>query len=318
MSYGVPFMLVMLPITWWVLCRVTLPFQFDGGTRESIRAAIGVMGTMGAPEKRVVAVVSLVALAWVFQPFVERHVTGITDAGIAIAGALLLALLPSGASGPGRPRTLLEWDDAKRAPWYLILLLGGGLALADAVVKSGLSAWLAQALGVVSDLPLLPMLLAIALLCALITEAASNVATATIFMPIAASLALGIAIPVWVYAALRRVGGFSGADAAALAAHYGAVSSVTFIAALAYVQRLGMPAEGFMPAMLPIMDVTAIVIGLSLAREARAGGAWRGGGCHAGAGRRGTCCAALHACRGAAIRGADAAEAWSATARARA
>ena len=147
MSYGVPFMLVMLPITWWVLCRVTLPFQFDGGTRESIRAAIGVMGTMGAPEKRVVAVVSLVALAWVFQPFVERHVTGITDAGIAIAGALLLALLPSGASGPGRPRTLLEWDDAKRAPWYLILLLGGGLALADAVVKSGLSAWLAQALG---------------------------------------------------------------------------------------------------------------------------------------------------------------------------
>jgi sodium-dependent dicarboxylate transporter 2/3/5 len=71
------------------------------------------------------------------------------------------------------------------------LLLGGGLALADAVVKSGLSAWLAQALGVVSDLPLLPMLLAIALLCALITEAASNVATATIFMPIAASLALG-------------------------------------------------------------------------------------------------------------------------------
>ncbi len=99
---------------------------------------------------------------------------------------------------------------------------------------------------------------------------------ADVAMPAAASLALGIAIPVWVYAALRRVGGFSGADAAALAAHYGAVSSVTFIAALAYVQRLGMPAEGFMPAMLPIMDVTAIVIGLSLAREARAGGAWRG------------------------------------------
>ncbi len=191
MSYGVPFMLVMLPITWWVLCRVTLPFQFDGGTRESIRAAIGVMGPMGAPEKRVVVVVSVVALAWVFQPFVERHVSGITDAGIAIAGALLLALLPSGAAGPSQPRTLLEWDDAKRAPWYLILLLGGGLALADAVVKSGLSAWLAQALGAVSDLSLFPMLFAIALLCALITEAASNVATATIFMPIAASLALG-------------------------------------------------------------------------------------------------------------------------------
>lgn len=191
MSFGVPFMLVMLPVTWWVLSRVTLPFQFDGGTRDSIRQAIGVMGPMGRSEKRVVAVVLIVASAWVFQPVVNRYVTGLTDAGIAIAGALLLALLPSGAKGEGTPRTLLEWDDAKKAPWYLILLLGGGLALADAVVKSGLSAWLAQALGTVSDLPLLPMLLAIAVLCALITEAASNVATATIFMPIAASLALG-------------------------------------------------------------------------------------------------------------------------------
>jgi len=191
MSFGVPFMLVILPVTWWILSRVTLPFQFDGGTRQSIREAIGVMGPMTTPEKRVVVIVTLVALAWVFQPFVKQHIVGITDAGIAIAGALLLALLPAGSAEAGRSRTLLEWDDAKRAPWYLILLLGGGLALADAVVKSGLSAWLAQALGAVSDLPLLPMLLAIAVLCAFITEAASNVATATIFMPIAASLALG-------------------------------------------------------------------------------------------------------------------------------
>ena len=88
-------------------------------------------------------------------------------------------------------------------------------------------------------------------------------------------VALGVAIPAWTYVALRRLGGFAGPDAAALAAHYGAVSSVTFIAALAYVQRIGMPAEGFMPMALPLMDVTAIVTGLLLAREGRASGAWR-------------------------------------------
>ncbi|MFO0295721.1 MAG: sodium-dependent bicarbonate transport family permease [Rhodospirillales bacterium] len=93
--------------------------------------------------------------------------------------------------------------------------------------------------------------------------------------PAAASLALGVSIPVWVYAALRRFGGFADADAAALAAHYGAVSSVTFIAALAYVQRLGIPAEGFMPVALPLMDVAAIVTGLLLAREGRKSGAWK-------------------------------------------
>ena len=94
-------------------------------------------------------------------------------------------------------------------------------------------------------------------------------------LPAVASVALGVAIPAWTYVALRRLGGFAGPDAAALAAHYGAVSSVTFIAALAYVQRIGMPAEGFMPMALPLMDVTAIVTGLLLAREGRASGAWR-------------------------------------------
>lgn len=191
MAFGVPFMLLSLPACWWILSRVTLPFELRGPGREAVRAAIGDPGPWTAPQRRTLVVVLGVALAWVFQPLVERLLPGITDAGIAVAGALLLCVLPSGDARPGAASRLLEWEDAKRAPWYLILLLGGGLALADAVVKSGLSAWLGSVLGAVGGLPLLPMLLAIALLCGLITEAASNVATATIFMPVAASLALG-------------------------------------------------------------------------------------------------------------------------------
>jgi sodium-dependent dicarboxylate transporter 2/3/5 len=191
MAFGVPFMLLSLPMCWWILSRVTLPFDLAGPGRAAVRAAIGDPGPWTAPQRRTLAVVLLVALAWVFQPVVAQLLPGITDAGIAVAGALLLCVLPSGDARAGAPQRLLEWEDAKRAPWYLILLLGGGLALADAVVKSGLSAWLGTALGAVGGLPLLPMLLAIALLCGLITEAASNVATATIFMPVAASLAMG-------------------------------------------------------------------------------------------------------------------------------
>jgi sodium-dependent dicarboxylate transporter 2/3/5 len=191
MAFGVPFMLLGIPLCWWLLSRVTLPFDFRGASREAIRAAIGEPGAMGSAEKRVLGIVVLVALAWVLLPLLDERIPGITDAGIAIAGALALCICPSGEARTGASRVLLEWEDAKRAPWYLILLLGGGLALADAVVKSGLSAWLGQSLVAVSGLPLLPMLLAIALLCGLITEAASNVATATIFMPIAAGLALG-------------------------------------------------------------------------------------------------------------------------------
>ena len=189
MAFGVPFMLLSLPVCWWILRRLTLPFDLAPASAESLRVALGSPGAWTTPEWRTLAIVLLVAAAWVFQPLVAAGLPGITDAGIAIAGALLLAVLPSGTVRDGAAVRLLEWEDARRAPWYLILLLGGGLALADAVVQTGLSAWLGGALGSVAGLPLLPMLLAIALLCGLITEAASNVATATIFMPIAGGLA---------------------------------------------------------------------------------------------------------------------------------
>lgn len=189
MAFGVPFMLLALPACWWILRRFALPFELAPADPASLRAALGAPGVWTTPERRTLAVVVLVSLAWVFQPLWAARVPGITDAGIAVVGALLLAVLPAGATREGAPLRLLEWEDARRAPWYLILLLGGGLALADAVVRSGLSGWLGGALGSVAGLPLLPMLLAIALLCGLITEAASNVATATIFMPIAGGLA---------------------------------------------------------------------------------------------------------------------------------
>ncbi len=190
LAFGVPLMLVALPVSWWLL-RVAFPFRMQAGTPESIAAAIGKTPSMGTPERRVLAVVALTSAAWVFLPVLERHIAGLTDAGIAIAAALALAVIPSGERRvPARGRFLIEWSDARQAPWYLILLLGGGLALADAVVKSGLSAWLGDSTQAVAGLPLGLLVLVVAAMCILVTECASNVATASIFMPIAATLAL--------------------------------------------------------------------------------------------------------------------------------
>lgn len=84
--------------------------------------------------------------------------------------------------------------------------------------------------------------------------------------PALATLALGVVVPAWSYAALRRLGGFGVADAAALAAHYGSVSAVTFIATLAFVEAAGAKAEGFMPALVALLEVPAIVLALLVAR----------------------------------------------------
>jgi uncharacterized protein len=90
--------------------------------------------------------------------------------------------------------------------------------------------------------------------------------------PAVLALLLAFAIPLWSYAILRRLGGFKSADAAALAAHYGSVSAVTFIASQTFLQSLGVPFEGFMPTLLAILEIPAIMIALTLARLSREAG----------------------------------------------
>jgi len=86
--------------------------------------------------------------------------------------------------------------------------------------------------------------------------------------PLAGALALGCAIPVWCYALLRRFANLSVSDAAAMAAHYGSVSAVTFAAVIALLDRQGAVYEGYMPAVLAVMEVPAIMIAIGLARVA--------------------------------------------------
>jgi hypothetical protein len=93
---------------------------------------------------------------------------------------------------------------------------------------------------------------------------------ASVLLPSLAALALGVSIPLWTYAFLRRIAGFASADAAAIAAHYGSVSAVTFIAVIGYLDASGTAYEGFVTALLAIMEVPAIVVALILARWAGA------------------------------------------------
>ena len=95
----------------------------------------------------------------------------------------------------------------------------------------------------------------------------------TAFMrPALVALALGVVIPVWSYAILRKLGRFGVADAAAVAAHYGSVSAVTFIACITFLDTARVPYEGFMPTLLAMLEVPAIVIALLIARSKMGGG----------------------------------------------
>jgi hypothetical protein len=90
---------------------------------------------------------------------------------------------------------------------------------------------------------------------------------AEVALPALLTLALGAATPVWCFAILRKLGGLDRVDAAAVAAHYGSVSAVTFIACLAFLQEIGQPYEGFVPALVALLEVPGIVVALLLARR---------------------------------------------------
>lgn len=94
----------------------------------------------------------------------------------------------------------------------------------------------------------------------------SQASLTSVAPPALAGVGIGLAIPLWVYVFLRRIAGFTTADAAALAAHYGSVSAVTFIAVLGYLDATGTAYEGFLTALLAIMEIPAIIVALVLAR----------------------------------------------------
>jgi sodium-dependent dicarboxylate transporter 2/3/5 len=148
---------------------------------------------MTTPEKRLLGVFSVVVLAWITGSLLwYRWIPNCNDTIVAVAGALLLFVLPSGEKPTANQQALLDWDTALKIPWGIVLLFGGGLALAKGFDLSGLAVWLGEQLKGLSTLPHVLILLVVLVVVVLLSEVASNIATASMMMPVLASLALSI------------------------------------------------------------------------------------------------------------------------------
>ncbi len=196
MLIGVPLVLILLPITWLVLTRVA--FRVPGRTAPEGMGALGVgiatPGPISRAERLVAAVMLLVALLWITRPLLAAALPWLrlSDAGIAIAGALLLFLLPADFK---RGRFLLSWKEAAEIRWDVLILFGGGLALAAAIGNSDLAEWIGARLTGLEVLPLLVLLLAVGAVIVFVGELASNTAMAAVFLPVAGAAALGMGEP---------------------------------------------------------------------------------------------------------------------------
>jgi len=188
MKWGVPIVVCFVPIIGFFLTRKLC-------TKQAIE--LPGLGAWQSVEKRVLTVFALTALAWILrkEPFGGWSswfdLPGANDASVALVAAILLFVIPD---GDGRGGKLLSWEAASKIPWGMLLLFGGGIAIAGAFKVSGLSEALAGQLTGLSALPVLLLLLSICLAVTFLTEMTSNTATATLLMPVlaAAGLASGV------------------------------------------------------------------------------------------------------------------------------
>ena len=191
MAFATPLVLVLLPLAWWVLTRLVyrLPASVEMGSGVALPAS----GMWSRGEVRTFAVFCLAVTGWVGQPLFAgipllRH---LSDPGVALLAVFALFLTPDGTRSGGR---LMDWRTAAKLPWGVLLLLGGGLVLADAIDRHGVGAAIAVSSASLEGTPPLLLVLAAATLMSLLTELTSNLASTATLVPVLAAMATGLGI----------------------------------------------------------------------------------------------------------------------------
>lgn len=190
--FGLPISVVLLFICWKYLTNIAFKFKqksFPGGQSE-IRKRLDALGKISYEEKIVLGVFVLTAIAWITRSFlISKWVPNIDDTIIAIIAGVSLFLLPASKK---KNRRILNWDEAVKLPWGILLLFGGGLALAQGFRISGLAEWIGSQLNLLDGVALILLLLVLIAAVNFLTEITSNLATTAMLLPILAPLALGI------------------------------------------------------------------------------------------------------------------------------
>lgn len=195
MTMAVPVSFIILIVAWLLLTRVLFAKAIRGeqaenlGDYDTLHHRLSDMGRMTQAEMRVGLVFILAASLWMTRPLLDNlpALKNLTDSGIAIFCASLLFFLPAGKDRPGE--RVLNWEYAQKLPWGVLLLFGGGLAIAGAVKATDLDTWIGGGLETFGTWPLLLFILIIAGVVLMMTEFASNAATVATVLPIIAVLA---------------------------------------------------------------------------------------------------------------------------------
>ena len=187
-AFGFPITVILLFLCWLYLTRFAFKFkqkEFPGGSQE-INRQLKTLGKMSLEEKKVLIVFVCAAFAWITRSFlIKQFIPAIDDTIIAIFFSVLLFVLPTRKKGVN----IISWEDAVKLPWGIVLLFGGGMALALGFESSGLALWIGHQLTALKTIPFILLLLILITVVNFLTEITSNLATTAMLLPVLVSLA---------------------------------------------------------------------------------------------------------------------------------
>ncbi|MCE3281527.1 MAG: family sodium-coupled anion symporter [Chitinophagaceae bacterium] len=194
MKLCLPLSLVLLLCLYFVMVKWLYPnnIRSSASAREHVLSELRKLGKLSTPEARVLVVFATTALLWINRGIINELQQRIIldDTIIAVMGAVLLFVLPSGTA---KSKALLEWSDTKNMAWGILLLFGGGISMADQLEKAGLIQMLGDWMGGIGTGGLF-LVFIVALVSIFISEVMSNVAQVIVFAPVIAAMAAGMNI----------------------------------------------------------------------------------------------------------------------------
>lgn len=196
MAVGVPIVILLIPLLWLYLTKVVYKINFRElpGGKEQIYKERKSLGKISYEEKAVAFVFAFAAFMWITRTFIWENIVeipGISDGIIAMMATVLLFLIPAKREEGSK---IMEWKDSKDIPWGILILFGGGLAIAAGFTSTGLSEWIGHQLAGLEGMNILLVIFISTLVILLLTEITSNTATATMIIPVVASLGLALNI----------------------------------------------------------------------------------------------------------------------------
>ena len=191
MLVGVPFVVGGIFLTHALLVRMCLmDRRLDvEGLREEVRGELAKLGGWTRGEIAVAVVFCLAALLWMAQPLLKPLVPGLSDAVIGMAAGVVLFLIPVDWR---KGEFVLAGRDLRELPFGVLILLGGGLSMAEMIDSTGLAAWLGTWTAGWQVLPIALVVVLVTLVIIFLTELTSNTATTATFLPVVASVAVGM------------------------------------------------------------------------------------------------------------------------------